>query len=296
MTPSQSLQRRYWNGLADEYRRITRIDPEDFHYGPQLPGEGVLRLLPPLRPGMRALELGCGAAQNSLWLARRGLVCTALDISAEQLRHARDLAAGLPGDPGTPSPRFIEAPLEDFPHHAPGPFELVHSSHAMEFADDPAAVLRAVAAALAPGGHFVMSTVHPLYNGDWIGGEEADDDPDAGFAVADEDGHEVRGLFLTNYFSPPDDIRRDDEGHPVVVSHAYPISSWFRWLRDAGLRVVRLEEPRAVFGDEAPAAYTSDAWAEPDGELDAIPATVVFVAEKPATPQPAPLAAPGNLW
>lgn len=272
----QHLQRTYWNGLSAEYQRITRINAGDFHYGPQIPGESRLRLLPPLRPGMRALELGCGAAQNSLWLARQGLDCTALDISAEQLRHARALA-----DAAGVSLHLIESPIEDFPRHAPGTFDLVHSSHALEFVDDPAAIARLVFDALVPGGSFVLSTVHPLYNGDWIGGEEADDDPCAGFAVADEDDREVRGLFLTNYFSPPDDVRRDDAGRTVVVSRAYPVSAWFDWLRKAGFAVERLCEPPALPPSETP-PYTSDAWAERDGELDAIPGTLILVASKPA--------------
>ena len=89
----QSLQRNYWNCLSSKYQRMMRISCDDFHYGPQIPGDSVLRLLPPLQPGMRALELGCGAAQNSIFLARKGLDCTALDISSEQLAHARKLAA-----------------------------------------------------------------------------------------------------------------------------------------------------------------------------------------------------------
>jgi SAM-dependent methyltransferase len=264
------LQRRYWNGLSDEYQRITRITLDDFHYGPQIPGESRLRLLPPLRPGMRALELGCGAAQNSVWLARQGLDCTAVDISAEQLRHAEALARreGV-------AIKFVESPLETFESRVEGPFDLVHSSHALEFVDDPAAVLRCAFDLLVPGGVFVLSTVHPLYNGDWIG--SVDDD---GLVVENEDGAEERGLFLTNYFQPPDDVRHDERGRVVVVSLAYPVSAWFDWLREAGFEVVRLAEPPAVPRGETP-PYTSDAWAEPDGELEAIPGTLILVGRRP---------------
>ena len=87
--PPSEPQRRYWNAIAADYRAITRIDGSDFHYGPLLPGERKLRLLPPLTPGMTALELGCGEGQNSLYLARLGLQCTALDISEAQLSYAR---------------------------------------------------------------------------------------------------------------------------------------------------------------------------------------------------------------
>ena len=86
-------QRQYWDAISGTYRAITRIDAGDFHYGPLLAGESKLRLLPPLRPGMEALELGCGEGQNSLWLARQGLLCTAIDISEGQLAYARADAA-----------------------------------------------------------------------------------------------------------------------------------------------------------------------------------------------------------
>lgn len=267
------LQRSYWDGLSDEYQRITRIVLDDFHYGPQIPGESRLGLLPPLHPGMHALELGCGAAQNSVYLARQGLDCTAMDISKEQLRHAEDIAqrAGV-------HLRLVESPLETFREKTEGLYDFVHSSHALEFVDNPAAVLRDVFAVLAPGGCFVLSTVHPLYNGDWIVPEEEGTDSD--FAVENENGEEEKGLFLTNYFSPPDDIRYDDEGRAVVVSRAYPVSAWFDWLRKAGFEVLQLAEPPAVPRGETP-PYTSDAWSEPDGELEAIPGTLIFVARRP---------------
>jgi len=78
-------QRAYWDALSGEYARITRIRTDDFHYGPQIPGERELRLLPSLGPGSSAFELGCGGGQNSVFLAKKGLDCEALDVSEEQL-------------------------------------------------------------------------------------------------------------------------------------------------------------------------------------------------------------------
>ncbi|MBQ5347523.1 MAG: methyltransferase domain-containing protein, partial [Ruminococcus sp.] len=78
--PMRNLQRSYWNGLSAEYQGMMRISPCDFHYGPQVPGDSRLRLLPPLRRGMRVLELGCGGGQNSIFLAGKGLDCTIKDI------------------------------------------------------------------------------------------------------------------------------------------------------------------------------------------------------------------------
>ena len=258
-----NLQQRYWDGLADRYQRQMRIADDDFHYGPQIPGERELRLLPRLRKGQRALELGCGGAENSVWLARQDLDCTAVDLSAAQLRHARATArkAGV-------RIAFVRASLEDFHRRIEGRYDMIHSSHALEFVDDPGAVLARAAAMLKPGGTLVISTVHPLYNGDWIEAayEDGGDEASGGW-----------GLFLASYFSPPDDVR--DDAYGPVVSRAYPVSTWFRWLRAANLEVVALEEPRAVPPGTTP-PYTSDDWSVPDGELHAIPGTLIFVARR----------------
>src|SRR5205823_13731728 len=45
----------------------------------------------PAVDGLDAVELGCGTAYWSAWLARRGARVTALDASAEQLATARSL-------------------------------------------------------------------------------------------------------------------------------------------------------------------------------------------------------------
>lgn len=260
-------QRAYWDALSAAYAAITRIREDDFHFGPQIPGDRDLRILPDLPPGATALELGCGGGQNSVFLAaRRGLRCTALDVSAEQLSRARARAAAAGAEV-----EFLLSPIEGFPA-AVGPdrrFDLVHSSHALEFVEDPAAAVRAMAAAAKPGGWVMVSTVHPLYNGEWIEGEFEDEDGrDAGAAGA--------GLFLRDYFSPPDDVRDDAFGH--AVSRAWPVSAWFGWFRAAGLSVERLAEPAAT--PDAP--YTSDAWADHGGQLDRIPSTLVLLGRRPA--------------
>ena len=83
----------YWDATADLYQRATRISVRDFHYGPLLPGDRELGLLPDPVEGLRCLEVGCGAGQNSIHLASRGAVCTALDVSDGMLDHGRRLAA-----------------------------------------------------------------------------------------------------------------------------------------------------------------------------------------------------------
>ena len=166
--------------------------------------------------------------------------------------------------------RFAKGDLDRWPACFKGPYDLIHSSHALEFADNPAGVIARAAGALAPGGTLVISTVHPLYNGDWVDGVDENGEPDG------------MGLFLRNYFAPPDDIRRK-RGCVEVVSRAYPVSSWFKWMRAAGLEVVELEEPpelHETLADGTPAKppYTNADWADNEGELAAIPGTLIVAA------------------
>ena len=260
---SDTDSRGYWDALSPEYHRITRISCADFHYGPQIPGEKALKILPSLKAGARALELGCGGAQNSIWLAKRGLRCDAFDISEAQLAQARRIASRNKAEVN-----LFQASLADFKKkgracspNAPFSYDFLHSSHAMEFAADPAAVLRDMAAVMKPRAWLMLSTVHPLYNGEWV--EWMDDE---------EDSKTTSGLFLRNYFTPPDDVR--DEFGEHVISRAHPISAWFKWFKDAGFSVEDLREPPAVKN----APYSSDDWAfAARDHLVAIPSTVIFL-------------------
>lgn len=257
----REMQRNYWDGISGEYQRKMSISTDDFHYGPQIPGESALKILPELRRGMRALELGCGAAQNSIYIARRGVECVALDISAKRLAEAKRLAAKADVEI-----EFIQSAIEDFASKIEGTFDLIHSSHAFEFVEDPAGIITACVRVLKPGGMLAVSTVHPLYNGEWV-------------ENIDEDGKACgMGLFLENYFSPPDDVRRRDDGTVEVISRAYPVSAWFDWFRQAGLEVTAIAEPSEVAEGTPP--YTSPEWADNEGELAAIPGTLIITGVK----------------
>ena len=259
---TDSDQNGYWNALSKEYHKITKISCNDFHYGPQIPGENALRLLPKFKHGDTSLELGCGGAQNSIWLAKQGLICMAVDISEEQLGHAKNLAAKH-----KVNIVLEKASLNDFSNVIKGrEFNFVHSSHALEFVQKPESVVQKMAECVSPGGLLMISTVHPLYNGEWM---------DVEVENAKGEIIESSGQFVANYFSPPDDIRNDNG--EFGVSRAYPLSKWFKWIKQAGLNIIAMEEP--MMTKYAP--YTSKDWAEQDGFLDSIPATIIFVAQKP---------------
>ena len=79
-----------WDALAPEYaqigRRAWQAEPS---WGIWSVPDAQLGVLPRDLAGLDAIELGCGTAYVSAWLARRGARPVGIDISAEQLRSAR---------------------------------------------------------------------------------------------------------------------------------------------------------------------------------------------------------------
>ncbi|GAA2787506.1 class I SAM-dependent methyltransferase [Saccharopolyspora taberi] len=104
-----------------------------------------------LTPGT-ALDLGCGAGGDALWLAGRGWRVTAVDISANAVRRLAENAQerGL----HTAMSVVCVDLAEDFPE---GSFDLVSAQYFhTPFALPRARVLRTAAHALRPGGRLVI--------------------------------------------------------------------------------------------------------------------------------------------
>ena len=78
--------------IATNYKVAINITTDDYHYGPLVPGDYTIGLLPANVEGLRCLEVGCGIGQNSIFLSSRGANCVATDISGGQLKHAEELA------------------------------------------------------------------------------------------------------------------------------------------------------------------------------------------------------------
>jgi SAM-dependent methyltransferase len=257
---------RYWNDLAEFYQKQTRISTDDFHYGPLLPGDSVLGLLPKAfcRPDVpvrrfQCLELGCGAGQNSIFLAKQGAQCTAIDISEKQLEHGRRLTAAANVEVD-----FLCISIDDMGDL--GSFDLIHSSYALPFAADPAKVIADAAALLKPDGTLLLTTGHPLYAGEWL---------DIG------DGED--GVFLPNYFQLEPDVRMSLDDKTMNAAHYWPISQVAEWMHAAGLVIERILEPAPMPIPEmsekeilATVPYESADWRTLYPQLARIPVVVIF--------------------
>ena len=85
--------------MSESYQADTLISLDDVHYSPLCPGELELGIIGEVR-GKRSLEIACGAAQNSIALAKWGARATAVDMSVKQLARASAyLTGGREGEP-----------------------------------------------------------------------------------------------------------------------------------------------------------------------------------------------------
>ena len=266
LTPSGAAHAGYWDGLTQDYQSQTTISLSDFHYGPLLPGDNQLQLLPSPLEGLRCLELGCGAGQNSIVLTKKGADCTALDVSQEMLNFGKALAKReeatcrfLAGDMDV-LPPFSEVSEHKAATGGSG-FDLIHSAYGIPFSSDPQGLLRQCADLLNPGGVLLFSMGHPIYAGEWL---ELD---------------EEQGLFIQDYFHPTPDAREGDTTE--ALSRAYPISEVAEWIVQAGLTIDRILEPAALPEEKADQApYRSEAWEAQRSELRKFPIVAIYRASK----------------
>ncbi|MGE5156348.1 MAG: class I SAM-dependent methyltransferase, partial [Betaproteobacteria bacterium] len=158
LTPHARRNRAAWDATSDEYQDRNGgmlAASGGLAWGVWQIRESELGVLGEVR-GKDILELGCGAAQWSIAVARAGARPTGLDLSERQLEHARRLMA----EAGVTFP-LIHASAESVPL-ADGSFDIVFCDHgAMTFAD-PYRTVPEVARLLRPGGLFAFSHASPI--------------------------------------------------------------------------------------------------------------------------------------
>ena len=245
--------RAWWDGAADWYQSEhgSFLRDAGFVWCPEGLDEADAGLLGDL-DGRDVLEVGCGAAQCSRWLAAQGARPVGIDLSASQLAHARRLDARH----GTRL-RLVQADATALPF-ADASFDLACSAFgAIPFVADSGAVMAEVARVLRRGGRWVFSVTHPIR---WA----FPDDPGPG------------GLTVTmSYFDRRPYVEVDDRGRPAYVEHHRTLGDRIREIVAAGLVLRDLVEP------EWPPRHDREwgQWSPLRGRL--MPGTAIFVTERP---------------
>ncbi|HSQ28976.1 MAG TPA: class I SAM-dependent methyltransferase [Gemmatimonadaceae bacterium] len=112
--------------------------------------------------GRDVLELGCGTAKNTVWLAERARRVVGLDFSRGMLDVARSRLT-------TGNVELLEHDVQTRWPAADGEFDLVVADLILEHVADVTAVFAEAARVLRPGGTMFMCELHPYRQ--WRGGQ-----------------------------------------------------------------------------------------------------------------------------
>jgi SAM-dependent methyltransferase len=197
--------------------------------------ESEARLFPDDVDGLDSIELGCGTAYVSAWLARRGARAVGIDNSSVQLQTAqrfqRELDLSFP---------ILQADAERLPF-ADATFDFAVSEYGASIWADPYRWIPEAARVLRPGGRLsflVNGTILMLC-------AEDDEDIPASNSL-------LRDYFGIHRFEWPDD--------PSVEFHL-GYGDMIRLLRANGFEIEDLIEIRASEGATTRFQYVTPAWA-----------------------------------
>jgi SAM-dependent methyltransferase len=151
MSDQATRNRRQWNAWADSYAEPGRQAwmHEEITWGILTVPERELGLLGDVH-GRDVVELGCGTAYFSSWLARLGANVIGVDLSERQLKTARRCQQEFGIDFPLIQANAEHAPLRD------ESFDLAFSEYGASIWADPYAWIPEAARLLRPGGELVF--------------------------------------------------------------------------------------------------------------------------------------------
>jgi len=229
--------RAYWDAMADQWvepgRRNWASEP---HWGIWHIPESDVHLLPADLDGKDVIELGCGTAYVSAWLARRGARPVGIDNSAEQLKTARTLQDEF----GLYFP-LLHGNAEHVPFPAES-FDLAISEYGAAIWADPYKWIPEAARVLRPGGQLIFLGNSLLF---MLTVPDTDAEGPAGDRL-------IRDYFGMHRFEWP-----EEDSVEFHLNHG----DWMRLLRSSGFEVEDLVELQAPEGATTRFPYVTAEWA-----------------------------------
>ena len=209
-----------WDAQAKDY-----VAAAEKHWASEKPSWGIwkiseseLKLLPADLTGKDVIELGCGTAYVSAWMARRGARVVGIDNSEAQLATAKRLQEQY----GLTFP-LIHGNAEAVPY-PDASFDLAISEYGACLWADPERWIPEVARLLRPGGQLVFLTNSFLLT----------------LCVPAEAGVAASDRLLRSAFGVSRVEWPDDPGVEFHLSHG----DWIRLLRRSGFEIEDLVELR----------------------------------------------------
>lgn len=138
------LAHRWWDPTS-EFRPLHEINPLRLEW---------INARVPLA-GKTVVDIGCGGGILAESIAKKGAKVTGIDLSEKALKVAdlHSLESGV-------SVRYELIAAEDLAAREPGQYDVVTCMEMLEHVPDPAAIVKACATLVKPGGHVFFSTLN----------------------------------------------------------------------------------------------------------------------------------------
>ena len=229
---SSSRNRRFWNSHSNAYQKAHGpvLSETPLAWGVWRIPESELGVLGQVEE-RHVLELGCGAAQWTLALRQKRARAVGLDLSEEQLAHARALAQPVAAIP------LVQANAESLPFQNEA-FDLVFCDHGATVFAAPEKVVAEVSRVLRPAGVFAFCMSTPIRD-----------------MCCDTIGGTVSSQLNADYF----ELSVLDDGE--AVAYQLPYGAWVRLFRRHALVLEDLVELQAPVHATTTYDFVPAAWA-----------------------------------
>ena len=138
------LAHRWWDPTS-EFRPLHEINPLRLEW---------INARVPLA-GKKVVDIGCGGGILAESIAKKGATVTGIDLSEKALKVAdlHSLESGV-------AVRYELIAAEELAAREPGKYDVVTCMEMLEHVPDPAAIVKACATLVKPGGHVFFSTLN----------------------------------------------------------------------------------------------------------------------------------------
>lgn len=248
-----SINQKGWNQVAPMFYGGTALPK----YGPLAATEDQLNLIPNL-DGKKVLELGCGSGHTLAYLCeqRNASELWGLDISAEQIRFAEEHL-----DQKQISARLVLSSMDENPGIPENYFDFVLSIYALGWTPDLSHTLALIHSYLKPGGAFILSWEHPVYQ-----------------SLRYEANIE-KYVFENSYLAEGPVIDPSWKGVEIVINHR-KLSTYLNAIIESGLVIEKIIESEPDLALAREQDFDPSKWySVPRAQL--MPTTFVVKAAKP---------------
>ena len=249
-----SINKKGWDIVAPQFYGGTALP----RYGPLSVTEPELQLIDNLQ-GKSVLELGCGSGHTLcyLWKDKQASELWGLDLSQEQLRFTRELLE----QENIPARLFL-ASMDENPGIPGSYFDLVVSIYSLGWTPNLPRTLSLVYSYLKPGGKFIFSWEHPVY-------QCFDYDPNSG-----------KYFINHSYLDESPEVKPSWRGVEIILQPR-KFSTYVNAICEAGLMIERLIESEPDLNLAREQDYAPEKWySVPRAQL--IPTTFIMRASKPS--------------